>query len=353
VAAASYVHGLDLSQSLQGAGGIGGILARIDHGTDKVHTYFYDANGNVGQLVDSADGGIVAAYEYAPFGGLISAMGSYAGVNPFRFSTKYADDIAGLYYYGYRYYSPVLGRWLNRDPIGEDGGINLYGFVKNGPVNSVDLLGLQDYWIGGAADKFSFMGAKPTHIVRDLLMKVYGNKFPGKDLYYGYEELDEILSKITKTVEDNPCEVINLIGHSYGGAAAIDIAAKLKTKKIKLNVLITLDSVAAMPRSNPDNYAIWINVYQEQSVMDLFASIPIVGQAVGAIVSLVGTPAESHDISDVIATTGSQLGSESGAINIGKNYHHWEAHKFFQDAVSKVPDNIRNRITMGHENDNK
>jgi hypothetical protein len=61
---ANYTHGLDLSQSLQGAGGI---LARIDHGADKGHIYFYDANGNVGQLVDSTDGSIAAAYEYAPF----------------------------------------------------------------------------------------------------------------------------------------------------------------------------------------------------------------------------------------------------------------------------------------------
>jgi hypothetical protein len=84
---ASYVHGLDLSQSLQGAGGIGGILSRIDHGANKSHIYFYDANGNVGQLVDAADGSVAAAYEYAPFGGLISAMGSYADINPFRFSS--------------------------------------------------------------------------------------------------------------------------------------------------------------------------------------------------------------------------------------------------------------------------
>ncbi|WLE97264.1 MAG: RHS repeat-associated core domain-containing protein [Candidatus Electrothrix communis] len=138
---ASYVHGLDLSQSLQGAGSIGGILARVDHGTDKVHLYFYDANGNVGQLLDSADGSVVAAYEYAPFGGMTSAMGSYAETNPFRFSSKYADDTTGLYYYGYRYYSPDTGRWLSRDPIGEDGGVNLYGFIVNNPISYIDAFG--------------------------------------------------------------------------------------------------------------------------------------------------------------------------------------------------------------------
>ncbi|WLE97272.1 MAG: RHS repeat-associated core domain-containing protein [Candidatus Electrothrix communis] len=93
-------------------------------------------------MIDIADGSVAAAYEYAPFGGLTSAMGTYAATNPFRFSSKYADDVTGLYYYGYRYYSPELGRWLSRDPIGEDGGLNLYGFVKNDSVNIIDLFGM-------------------------------------------------------------------------------------------------------------------------------------------------------------------------------------------------------------------
>ena len=52
------------------------------------------------------------------------------------------SNSASLVYYGYRYYDPVTGRWPSRDPIGEAGGINLYGFVVNDGVNSVDLYGL-------------------------------------------------------------------------------------------------------------------------------------------------------------------------------------------------------------------
>ena len=44
-------------------------------------------------------------------------------------------------YYGYRYYDPKNGRWPSRDPIGEEGGMNLYGFVGNDPVKRWDLLG--------------------------------------------------------------------------------------------------------------------------------------------------------------------------------------------------------------------
>lgn len=46
-------------------------------------------------------------------------------------------------YYGYRYYDPVTGRWPSRDPIGELGGFNLYGFLGNVGVNGWDRLGLE------------------------------------------------------------------------------------------------------------------------------------------------------------------------------------------------------------------
>lgn len=65
-----------------------------------------------------------------------------ANENAYRFSTKYADEETGLVYYGYRYYSATLGRWVNRDPAGEDGGANLHAFVQNQPVGATDTLGL-------------------------------------------------------------------------------------------------------------------------------------------------------------------------------------------------------------------
>ena len=64
-----------------------------------------------------------------------------AKANPFRFSTKYQDDETDLIYYGYRYYNARTGRWVSRDPIGERGGISLYGFVRNGPISYADIDG--------------------------------------------------------------------------------------------------------------------------------------------------------------------------------------------------------------------
>ncbi|WP_124330518.1 RHS repeat domain-containing protein [Desulfonema ishimotonii] len=150
-----YVWGLDLSQSVQGAGGIGGLLCSVSGG--EVRQYTYDANGNVGQLVDE-DGLIVAHYEYDPFGNEIRADGAGAQDNPFRFSTKYLDAETGLYYYGFRYYSAELGRWISRDPIAEQGGNNLYVYCQNTPNNLIDLLGKEvpfkaDNWFESDSEK--------------------------------------------------------------------------------------------------------------------------------------------------------------------------------------------------------
>lgn len=132
--------GRDLSGSLQGAGGVGGLLAVSEGESHRFPAY--DANGNVSQLVDES-GAITAAYTYDPFGNVTEMAGPEAEENPWRFSTKPVDAGTGWLYYGFRYYNPETGRWLNRDPIGERGGINLYGFVGNRPTGKIDVLGLE------------------------------------------------------------------------------------------------------------------------------------------------------------------------------------------------------------------
>lgn len=131
------------SGTFQGAGGVGGLLAIKDWKTNKTYAVLNDGRGNVTGLVDASSGEQVAKYAYGPFGESVMAVGEAREVCPFRFSTKYFDKTTGLHYYGYRYYSASTGRWLNRDPIGEEGGVNLYGFVGNDPVNKWDLWGLK------------------------------------------------------------------------------------------------------------------------------------------------------------------------------------------------------------------
>jgi RHS repeat-associated protein len=145
-----FTFGLDLSGTLQGAGGIGGLVSAV-LGTNVV-CYTCDGNGNVSELINCAEGAILSHYEYSPFGETIVATGGLAKDNPFRFSAKYTDD--ETLYYGFRFYSPTLGRWLSRDPIEELGGLNLYLFAGNQSVNLIDpygLIGLGDLLrIGGS-----------------------------------------------------------------------------------------------------------------------------------------------------------------------------------------------------------
>ena len=137
-----YFWGRDVSSSLDGAGGVGGLVLLVHDGAAYVP--LYDANGNITAYVD-ASGSLVARYVYDCFGNVILSSGEQAGDFRFGFSTKYKDEATGLLLYECRCYSPVLGRWMTRDPIGEEGGVNLYAFCENDPLDSCDYLGLSMY----------------------------------------------------------------------------------------------------------------------------------------------------------------------------------------------------------------
>jgi RHS repeat-associated protein len=143
----SYTRGKDLSGSFEGAGGIGGLLARssgYSSGAWATNSYYHaDGNGNITCLLSSSQS-VVASYVYDPFGSTISSSGSMAAANIYRFSSKECHVNSGMYYYLYRFYDPNLQRWINRDPMQEFGGWNLYRFSMNSPINSVDAFGLQE-----------------------------------------------------------------------------------------------------------------------------------------------------------------------------------------------------------------
>ena len=142
----SYVWGLDLSGTMGGAGGVGGLLWVTLHTASGpaagAHFAAYDGNGNVVGLVSATTGTETARYEYGPFAEPIRLTGPAANQNPFRFSTKRTESTTDLVLYEFRAYSPTLGRWLNRDPIEEDGGYSLYCALLNSPIEYVDPDGL-------------------------------------------------------------------------------------------------------------------------------------------------------------------------------------------------------------------
>jgi RHS repeat-associated protein len=172
----SFVWGSDLSGSIQGAGGVGGLVEESYYGVQTTNCFVaFDGNGNVSALVNAANGTTLANYDYGPFGEVIRATGPMAKLNPFRFSTKYQDDESDFLYYGYRYYNPSTGRWPSRDPIGEPGfemlrghrpaklagDANRYLFVKNDSIDYYDPAGLN----GAAACVIGITQVHRSHIL--------------------------------------------------------------------------------------------------------------------------------------------------------------------------------------------
>ncbi|AZE48348.1 Putative insecticidal toxin complex [Pseudomonas chlororaphis] len=110
---------------------------------DALH---YSLDNHLGSSVMELDGqaDLITAEEYYPFGGTacwLARSKVEAGYKTVRYSGKERDE-TGLYYYGYRYYAPWLGRWINPDPAGTVDGLNLYRMVRNNPIALFDSDGL-------------------------------------------------------------------------------------------------------------------------------------------------------------------------------------------------------------------
>ena len=114
----------------------------VQQGTSK---FFYtrDHLGSIREVVNNS-GGVIARYDYDPYGRRTKLSGTFD--SDFGFTGHYYHAPSGLHFAPFRAYSAELGRWLSRDPIEEEGGINLYGYVSNNPVSLLDPLGL---WVFG------------------------------------------------------------------------------------------------------------------------------------------------------------------------------------------------------------
>ena len=106
---------------------------------NALYCYGVDFNKNVTEVF-AGEGAIAATYDYSPYGQVVSTGDL---VQPVQWSSEMNDVELALVYYNYRYYNPADGRWINRDPIAEEGGWNLYGFIENVVINKYDGLGLK------------------------------------------------------------------------------------------------------------------------------------------------------------------------------------------------------------------
>jgi RHS repeat-associated protein len=163
---------------MEGAGGIGGLLARSSGyslGTWSTHYYYHaDGNGNITYLVDGSQN-LAATYRYDAFGNTLSSSGTEASANLYRFSSREIHADSGMYIYLYRFYDPLSERWINRDPLEDhafvkgylnrrpkirrlmpssEGRINLYTFVLNAPTVFEDSFGLTISFAPGTPSGF-------------------------------------------------------------------------------------------------------------------------------------------------------------------------------------------------------
>jgi RHS repeat-associated protein len=156
----------------------------------------------------------------------------------FRFPGQYYDAESGLFYNMARDYNSTLGRYMESDPIGLSGGINTYGYATANPLVRLDPFGLVTIFFGGFGD------SSTSHIVYDYFNK-YVRAHPGQRIFY--EPWDVNPSAVEALIKSEPkSDPINLIGHSYGGDTAAEIAVQLANSR-PVSVLVTADPVSHFP----------------------------------------------------------------------------------------------------------
>jgi RHS repeat-associated protein len=190
---------------MEGAGGVGGLLA-IERNIAGSNTWdirytHADANGNIIALTNSS-GAVSARYRYDAFGKVLSATdvdaSGWVNHNIHGFSSKPSFGNQGLLYYGYRWYSPSLGRWINRDPIEEKGGLNLYGFVGNDGLNQWDNYGLASC----LTDLLDLIN-DPEGFIQDKLFENLAKRFPALKIVELWTELmQEIIKEVNANLTD-------------------------------------------------------------------------------------------------------------------------------------------------------
>jgi hypothetical protein len=196
-----------------------------------------------------------------------------------------------VHYYGYRYYNPELGRWGSRDPLGEDGGLNVYGFVRNSPIIAVDYLGnakieikVGFYGAGAVAQNQGDRGTIGNNYMGYIFRGAKIEQF----LHYENQEALKFIIKDMDSNGDNQMSgnecnnaTIKIIAYSWGAPSAIWVTRKLNDGnlgkvgdvticcKVPVFILMLLDPVRKWwaPGSEvvENNVEYLINLYQHKS----------------------------------------------------------------------------------------
>ena len=275
----TLVWGNDLSGSLRGASGVGG-LVMTGEADGSARFLASDGAGNVVAAVRADDGSLAARFDHTPWGEPVRVEGPWAAQNPWRFASRHADAETGLAYFGRRYLDPVNGRWLNRDPYGEAGGANLYSFVRNSPGHWTDPVGLALYAFDGTSNDGLRDRRDGTETNVFALTQVYTGSVaysPGVGTHDGLlnplglafgvgglARIDAMVTKAGEFVAQGDWDA-DIVGFSRGAAQARAFANRLRERYpcVRIRWMGLFDTVASTGLPNDINLGYQLGIPAE------------------------------------------------------------------------------------------
>ena len=271
-----YTWGPDVSGSIDGSAGIGGLveIMAVSGTTITTSLPVYDGIGNIVAYVEGHTGAQVATYKYGSFGELLTAYGPRVNQLVFGYQTKERDQETGNIYFIERYLRPNTQTWLSRDPEREDGGVNQYAYCGDDPVGNFDAIG--EDWVNRPAWKYIYDTRYGTaYITHDNWVWVDGPATPENLLLsflkglgegsknWGQEKMEEAeaIPGLIEEIKENPSTILQALGINssadvlelLGKSAASGVTGPIRTFG-NLSQIVDGAYVDAYDRNRP-NYA--------------------------------------------------------------------------------------------------
>jgi len=185
---------------------IPGLLANIVVSSVPQSNVFYYHNDHLGtpRKITDENGVVVWSADYLPFGEASAATADLE--SNFRFPGQYHDAESGLHYNYYRYYDSSTGGYLTPDPIGQAGGINLYPYVQNDPINRVDPSGLSGTVAVSPFGPPLILSNTPEQLAANKALADATWKW-GKEHYNPDNYIAQAYRYLKRNLDDDPCDI--------------------------------------------------------------------------------------------------------------------------------------------------
>jgi RHS repeat-associated protein len=237
--------------------------------------YLTDASMNVTALVET-DGDVVERYAYDPYGRLTSDEPSGYG-NAILYCGYWRDAETGLYHVRNRMYHPLLGRWLQRDPLVYIDGMDFYEYVGSMPTAAADPFGELIIYARGAVWKgvteglpwqSDALAKRWKQVAEKTGQKFYEAKYRNPLWYRDTGQVEKLADEVVEQIKKaDPNEPIFIVGHSSGGAVVVRALEKLAKEKPNRRVSMVVLCDATVCRNHPLLAAVLANTSDETIIL--------------------------------------------------------------------------------------